>query len=332
MLVGHRLAFAQTKNTNYRVMFYNVENLFDTVDDPETNDEEFLPKGDRFWNDKKFYLKLNRIYQVIMAAGQGQLPVLIGFSEVENQNVLDLLLYKTPLGNLGYKTIHQESPDQRGIDVALIYRKDIFSPISYRVFPVINPDDEEFKTRDILYTKGAIGNDTLHVFVNHWPSKYGGVLETKEQRALAATTLKNAIDSVLSTNPISKILAMGDFNDSPSDESITVHLGAKSEFDSINLNSIYNLAYPSAAEGKGSNKYQGKWEMIDQIIVSGALLKKNQKLNTSPELFQLFEAPFLLEDDKNYLGRKPFRTYQGFKYNNGFSDHLPVLLDIKTAN
>lgn len=313
-------------------MFYNVENLFDTDDDSTTIDEEFLPKGDRFWTNKKFYLKLNRISQVIMAAGQGNLPTLIGLSEIENQKVLDLLIYKTPLGNLGYKIVHQESPDRRGIDVALLYRKDLFTPIHYRTYSVKNPNDDQFKTRDILYLTGITGADTLHLFVNHWPSKYGGVLETKPLRALAASTLRIAIDSILQSNKNSKVIIMGDFNDSPFDESMTKYLRALEPMDSIQNQEIYNLAYRKAKENKGSNKYQGKWELIDQIIVSGALLTAKHGLYTNLESFQIFDAPFLLEEDKNYLGNKPFRTYLGFRYNNGFSDHLPVLLDLKSIN
>jgi len=324
--------YAQPKPNQHRIMFYNVENLFDTEDDPETIDEEFLPKGDRFWNEKKFYNKLNRIFQVIMAAGEGQLPAVIGFCEIENQKVLDLLLYKTALGKLGYKIIHKESPDRRGIDVALIYQKDLFHPVSYEAIPVIDPGDDEFKTRDILYVQGTLGADTLHFFVNHWPSKYGGVVETKSLRALAALTLRSKIDSIFMINHSGKIIVMGDFNDSPFDESISKHLKAKNNFDTIDTTEIYNLAYPQANANKGTNKYQGKWEMIDQIIVSGALLNDNNGITTTVDQFKIFGSEFLLEDDKNFLGKKPFRTYQGFKYNNGFSDHLPVLLDLNFRN
>ena len=324
--------FGNKNESNYRIMFYNVENLFDMDDDPETIDEEFLPKGDRFWNEKKFYNKLNRIFQVIMAAGEGQLPAVIGFCEIENQKVLDLLLFKTALGKLGYKIIHKESPDSRGIDVALIYQKDLFHPVSYEAIPVIDPGDDQFKTRDILYVQGTLGADTLHFFVNHWPSKYGGVVETKSLRALAAITLRSKIDSILAINHSGKIVLMGDFNDSPFDESISQHLKAKNNFDTIETDEIYNLAYPQANANKGTNKYQGKWEMIDQIIVSGALLNDNNGITTTVDQFKIFGPEFLLEDDKNFLGEKPFRTYQGFKYNNGFSDHLPVLLDLNFMN
>ena len=313
--------------TPYRIMFYNVENLFDTVDDPDKIDEEFLPNGDRYWNDRKLNLKLNRIFQVVMALGKGNHPAIIGLCEVENLNVLELLLARTPLGKMGYKIVHKESPDRRGIDVALLYLPDRFNPIDYKAIPLINPNDDNFKTRDILHVKGIMATDTLHFFVNHWPSKYGGVVETKPLRALAAQTLRSAIDSLFLVNDQSKIVVMGDMNDSPFDESITQYLKAQTQFNNQATNDIYNLAYPLAKQGIGSNKYQGKWEMIDQIIVSGALLG-TQGLVTTENGFTVFDAEFLLEKDKTHLGKKPFRSYIGFKYNNGFSDHLPVYIDL----
>jgi hypothetical protein len=316
---------------HYRILFYNVENLFDTEDDPNTNDEEFLPQGDRFWNGKKLNNKLNRIFQVLMAAGEGQPPVLIGLCEVENLAVLEMLLYRTSLGKMGYKIVHRESPDNRGIDVALLYRNDFFTPINYELLPVSDPQNPDFKTRDILYAMGTIGQDTLHVFVNHWPSKYGGTMETKALRILAAKILKDKLDKLSSIHPVAKIIIMGDFNDSPLDESVRQHLKALSPNLPIVSGELYNLAYPAAIAQKGTYKYQGKWEVIDQIIVSGYLLNSTLGLKTEPGSFRIFEAPFLLEDDKNYLGEKPFRTYQGFKYHNGFSDHLPVLIDLKPA-
>ena len=311
-----------------KIMFYNVENLFDTEDDSLTSDEEFLPEGVRYWNDSRFFNKLTHISQVIMAASKGTFPSVIGLAEVENSKVLDLLLYNTPLGKLGYKYVHKESPDKRGIDVAFLYRKDRFSPISYQAIPVKNPVDSTFTTRDILYVKGTLGADTIHFFVNHWPSKYGGTLETKSLRALAASTLRMHTDSILSSNNLSKIILMGDFNDSPADESVKDVLGAKEVVLDIEKTSLYNLGFQEYKKGVGSNKYQEKWELIDQFIVSGNLLN-GQGLTTNVNLFTIFKAPFLVEKDENHLGEKMNRTYIGFKYHGGFSDHLPILLDLK---
>ncbi|HKK81532.1 MAG TPA: endonuclease/exonuclease/phosphatase family protein [Prolixibacteraceae bacterium] len=316
---------------SHRVMFYNVENLFDTVNDPKKNDDEFLPDRDRYWNKNKFYKKLKRIYQTIMASSNWLPPSVIGLAEIENRSVLEALLQHTPLGAMGYKIIHKESPDHRGIDVALLYNKKQFSPVKYQTYAVKRPDDSNYATRDILHVEGFTGQETIHFFINHWPSKYGGVLTTKPLRALAALTLRDAVDSLFNISPYSKIVIMGDFNDSPFNESIKKHLRAIPVEDKPVADSLYNLAYHYAKQGKGTNKYHGKWEMIDQIIVSGNLLSENP-MNTSISLFKIIEAHFLYEKDKNYLGEKPFRTYTGFKYNNGFSDHLPVILDLKIKN
>lgn len=308
-------------------MFYNVENLFDTLDDENKNDEEFLPSGERFWNERKLNLKLNRIFQVIIALGEGNPPSLIGLCEVENLNVLEMLVKHTPLERMGYKIIHKESPDQRGIDVALLYKQNDFMPITYQAISVIDAEKESLKTRDILHVKGKLEHDTIHVFVNHWPSKYGGVIETEYLRALAAGTLRKAVDSLFALNTNCKILIIGDLNDSPTDDSLLKHLKANTDFETIDVSDLYNLSYKLAITGKGSNKYRGKWELIDQIIVSGAFLK-TESIYVKPEGASIFEADFLFEKDKTYLGKKPFRTYIGFKYNNGFSDHLPVFIDL----
>jgi endonuclease/exonuclease/phosphatase family metal-dependent hydrolase len=321
-------ARADETTKTIRVMFYNVENLFDTIDDPDKDDAEFLPGGLKNWSESRFYKKLNRIAQVIITAGEGNIPSIVGLCEVENLYVLEKLVHFTPLGKLGYKIIHKESPDRRGIDVALIYRDDKFKPLTYSAIPVINPSDKDFVTRDILYVKGIIERDTIHVYVNHWPSKYGGVSTSKPLRMLAARTLRSHADSILSKNCLSKIIIMGDFNDTPYDESITKGLGVKPQTDAPFCNELYNMSLVLANKRIGSNKYQRKWDLIDQIIISGSLLI-GPKLVTNEKKFRVFSRDFLLEKDKNHGGKKPFRTYTGMKYNNGFSDHLPVLIDLE---
>ncbi|MBN1926022.1 MAG: endonuclease [Prolixibacteraceae bacterium] len=320
-------AISQPQEKHFKFMFYNVENLFDTYDDPEKDDEEFLPSGERYWDYERYNRKLTRISQVIMAAGQGQLPAIIGLCEIENRFVLEQLLSQTPLGKMGYKIVHKESPDQRGIDVALLYMTEVFKPFFYYAIPVTKPTDTLFKTREILHVKGIIENDTLNVIVNHWPSKFGGVAETIPLRALAAKTLRNYSDSLLAINPDSKILIMGDFNDSPFDVSLSEILGAKPAEELQAKTGLYNLSYKKAQKGTGSSKYQGKWAMIDQMIVSGTLLT-GKGLQVTGQGFQIFSPDFLLEKDKTYTGQKPFRTYTGLKYNDGFSDHLPVMLEL----
>lgn len=327
--VGQSSAFVHPDY--YRIMFYNVENLFDYTDDPETNDDEFLPHGERHWTRARFSEKLQRIARVIVSLGEWSPPVMVGLCEIENQFVLDRLLSETHLGQLGYRVVHKESPDWRGIDIALLYRNDLFLPVAYRAIQVTDPADPEFKTRDILYVKGLIGTDTLHLFVNHWPSKYGGVAESEPRRFLAARILKQYSDSLLHLCRGAKVLIMGDFNDTPEDPSVSHELGALPyEKESVADTLLYNLAWSLAHMGKGSYKYQSQWFLIDQILVAGGLLNsETDGLITSPTDFHIFGPAFLLEKDQTHLGMKPFRTYSGFNFHNGFSDHLPVYLDLK---
>jgi endonuclease/exonuclease/phosphatase family metal-dependent hydrolase len=314
-----------------RIMFYNVENLFDTQNDPLKRDEEYLPFRGKFWNQRRLNAKINRISQVIIAVGGWGPPVLGGLCEIENHLVLNELLTRTPLEKFGYRFIHQESPDPRGIDVALLYRSPQFVPLKYEAISIVDPAEKKFRTRDILYVKGVLQGDTLHLYVNHWPSKFGGVADSEPNRLRAASVLKQHIDGLMEDDPGAKIILMGDFNDTPSDPSLFDGLGAKPcDGGAFAEQNLYNLSYNHAQSGKGSHKFQAHWSLIDNIIVNGVLLKACQKgLYTHCDSFQIFDASFLLEPDNTHLGNKPFRTYAGFRYNNGFSDHLPVYFDLK---
>jgi predicted extracellular nuclease len=309
-------------------MFYNVENLFDTFNDSLINDEEFLPQGNRFWNKYKYYSKLNNIYKVIIAVGEWNPPAIIGLCEIENKKVISDLVNNTPLVKFEYKIIHQESPDRRGIDVALLYRDELFSPIYHEAIPINFPGKPESKTRDILYVKGIVKNtDTLDIFINHWPSRWGGQLESEERRVFVASVLKAKVDSIFKSNPKSNIVITGDFNDYPENKSINNILNASQDFDQITENILLNLSsiIPNS-KNIGTNKYQGEWGVLDQFIVSGNLLNKGNKMYTSINDIHIFNPDFLLEPDEAYFGYKPKRTYVGYKYNGGFSDHLPIYL------
>lgn len=321
------LAFSPGQKPSARIMFYNVENLFDTIDNPDKSDEEFLPDGVRNWGGYRFYIKLQRLSQVIVAAGENGFPAVIGMCEIENQQVLESLIHFTPLKKINYGIVHHESPDSRGIDVAMLYRKDMFLPHFYRAIKVSDPADPSFTTRDILYVKGLLGTDTMHFFVNHWPSKYGGVSATKPRRALAASVLRAQTDSLLACNPLANIVIMGDLNDSPSDKSVVEVLGAK-PVGKPSPSGLYNLAYPLAKKGIGTNKYRSKWDLIDQFIVSRNLVSKGG-MASHPDAFSVFSPSYLLVKDENNLGEKLNRTFVGVKYNGGFSDHLPILLDLR---
>lgn len=323
------LSSAQTPSDrgDYRIVFYNVENLFDAENDSLTLDDTFTPEGTAHWNFAKYKKKTNRIAQVIMAVGGWEVPELVGLCEVENRYVLEGITQHTALAKFRYEIAHFDSPDRRGIDVALLYQKDKFKPLHTEAISVHL--DNETTTRDILYVKGVTTTeDTLHIFVNHWPSKYGGALETIPKRNAAARTLRNKTDSLLNENILTKIIIMGDFNTEA--ERIPVHktLGAKLVWENSQAVGLYNLsARWNRIVGYGSHKYHGVWSSIDQIIISNGLLKGNGILFASAEDAHIFRAAFLLEEDKDG-GSKPFRTHIGMRYNDGFSDHLPIYLDL----
>jgi len=318
-----------SERESFMFTFYNVENLFDTINNPLTNDEDFLPEGNYRWSSYRYYDKLQKIAKVIIAVGGWKAPDIVGLCELENRLVLDELLSKTPLKSFNYEIIHKESPDFRGIDVALLYRKKFFRPLFYDFYVINNPEDTAFKTREILYAKGLVNNkDTVHVFVNHWPSRRGGTTQSESNRVLAATVLKSKTDSILNINPLAYIVIVGDFNDEPSDKSITEILQANGDSLNVNNTRLFNLLAYSEKEGKGSYKYKHEWNQIDQIIVSNAFFEKNASLYFYYNSGKVFKEDFLLIDDDKYPDKKPWRTYNGPTYNGGFSDHLPVYLEV----
>ena len=222
--------FSQAISGNeFTFMFYNTENFFDCENDSSTNDEEFTAEAARSWNPARLHSKAERLAKVILAAGKWNAPLAIGLCEVEDLKVLEMLTRNEPLSKFHYKIVHKDSPDDRGIDVALLYRPELFRPFDYQAIPVIDPKDKAFKTRDILLVSGVLNRcDTMHVFVNHWPSRYGGIMETQLYRYLAAEILKKSIQGLLIRFPKANIICMGDFNDTPTDNSLVKVLEAKS--------------------------------------------------------------------------------------------------------
>lgn len=319
------------KGERFRIVFYNVENLFDVYDDTLKRDNEFTPEGMRHWNNKKFYKKLNQTYKVLISVGEWDPPAVIGLCEIENRFVLNKLVYETPLKKINYKIVHQESPDRRGIDVGFLYRPDRLEPVSYQAIHIRFPFDTASRTRDILYVKALVNEkDTVHFFVNHWPSKYGGFMATIPKRAFVASVLKTHTDSLLAQNPNANIFIMGDFNDTPGDESVLEVLGARADTVGMKNTELYNLCYPLHENWKiGSHKYQGKWSMIDQFIVSRAMMKGTAGVIISDKGAQIFHPDFLIMEDKKFMGSIPFRTFSGAKYIGGFSDHFPIFVDLE---
>ena len=335
-------AFLAATGLRAQIFAWNLENFFDTRDDPATADEAFTPGGEYRWTRRKFVAKRNLIAKTIIASGDrfgGDLPALVGLCEVENDFVLKSLTEDTPLAKLRYRTLHRDSPDPRGIDVALLYDPARVKLLAHGWITV-----REFATREILYAKVALGGgsrsrvlagdsaaapppdarpesapepaiqptsappDTLHVYVNHWPSKYGGVKASERKRQAVCDALLAHLDSLQQAEPAAAIVLMGDFNDTP-DAGVIMELCRAAHLQNI-----------TPKEG-GTIKYKGQWEMIDQMLASPAAVEI-----LGPA--EVFRPGFLLEEDKAFLGRKPRRTNIGPRYNGGASDHLPLIADI----
>lgn len=307
---------------NWMVAFYNVENLFDTINDPTINDEEFLPESRLNWNTEKYLHKLHQKAKVIAGMDSLELPHFIGLAEVENQAVLEDLVSEPAIAKAAYSIAHIEDDDDRGIEVAALYRADYFRLLHLQAMEITKPDSLSGKMRHILYAKGLIyGNDTLHIFVNHWASRYGGKDKTDPKRRVSADFLRHKADSLLSFNVDANIIMIGDFNDNPDDPSMTEHLKAVSPKQPVKADGLYNLAIDPFLAGEGTLYYRS-WDFFDQVIVSSALLNgKSWQVDT----LKVVKHPWMLFQQKNGEFR-PNRTASGGRYYGGFSDHLPVVL------
>ena len=294
----------------------NCENLFDCTHDSLKQDQEFTPEGVRHWTRTKFWRKLNHTAQTILSCSS-ELPDLVALVEVENDSVLHSLTRRSLLRNAGYEYLMTQSPDVRGIDVALLYQPSAFRPLCYDILRV-RPLKDMRPTRDILYVQGElITGDTLHVFVVHAPSRYGGERLTRPHRMQVAQTLIAATDSLLRRHPVARIVVAGDFNSTLSGHSLSHILshGLLSATDNV-----------QGTHGAHSNyRYQGRWEQIDHVLVS-------PMMHACVVAAYVNDAPFLLEADTKYGGKKPFRTFHGYRYQQGFSDHLPLVVRFSLQN
>lgn len=304
---------------NYRFAFYNVENLFHPSDDTLVNDEEFTPEGEKRWSFYRYHQKLNKTAKVALAMEQGKPLAILAMAELENELVLQDLIKTEILINYNYQYVHYNSPDRRGIDLGLIYDKDQLRLIYSQAFPLIISTDTNFRSRDILFCQfSTLGNDSIDLFICHWPSRYGGQEASEYKRLAAAKLLRSKIDSLQAIGR-KNILVMGDLNDEPHNKSVSEILNA--QVIAENSNDLKNLMLQLDAN-KGSHRYKGQWAYLDQIIISKNLADKTST-------FGCFEASFLFEDDNRYPGKQPFRTYRGMQYNDGFSDHLPIFIDLQ---
>jgi hypothetical protein len=304
-----------------KIMFYNVENFFDTIDDSLTDDNDFLPDGLMRWSLTRYNKKINSLYKTIIAAGEWEPPAVVAFCEIENRKVLEDLIFGTNLSKFDYGIIHQESPDRRGIDVCLIYRKNAAKVLSFTYLIPEVLKNQNFNSRSVLYAKILSGSDTIHFFVNHWPSRRGGVLAGEYTRMQIASMLKGKVDSISARGKSSaKIIILGDFNCTPDDQDIQ---------SLITDDSLDNLSGHIRERGIGTYRYMGRWEVIDQVIVSKGILNSKSGIYCSPEPLKIFHPDFLLKKDAKYPGTSPYSTYSGYRYQGGYSDHLPVILELR---
>lgn len=319
---------AQKDEDPIQVLFYNVENLFDTLDDPHTSDNEFLPDSKKQWATSRYQDKLSALARVIREGGNGRCPDIIGLCEVENKKVVeDLALTLRTMAGIDFElmVVHEESPDVRGIDVAFIYRPEAFA---YEAHKTINIDlssiEEKSKTRDILHVNGKIWNTDVHFFINHWSSRRGGLAASEPKRVICAETLKANIEEVTSKDPNARVVVMGDLNDETDNKSVSeivMGVGHSGREDLVNLMAELDK------RGRGTYNYRGNWNMLDQFIVSNEFLFQ-QKVYIDPSSIRIVSAPWMLYEDPKY-GMKPSRTYGGPNYYGGFSDHLPIFLEIQ---
>ncbi len=312
----------------FRVMSWNVENLFDVRHDSLKNDQEFLPESIRRWHYGRYKKKLADISRVITAVGEWRPPALVALCEVENDRVLRDLTRYSPLREHGYRYVMTDSPDERGIDVALLYQRDRFRLLSHRSIR-IEKQGQFRPTRDILHVSGLlITGDTLDVLVCHLPSRSGGAKASEPYRLLVAEKIRHEADSLMQARRRPQLILTGDFNDYPQNRSIRHVLGASAPPASPAPRNLYHLLARKAQNKEyGTYKYQGEWGLLDHLIVSGSLLNASAPFYTNEGEADMARLPFLLTKDEKYGGDQPFRTYYGMKYQGGYSDHLPVYVD-----
>ncbi|MEN8790524.1 MAG: endonuclease/exonuclease/phosphatase family protein [Flavobacteriaceae bacterium] len=309
------------------VFFYNVENLFDTINDPKTFDDPRTTQGKDKWNAKRYNTKLDRLARVISSFGpidSTKGPDLLGLCEVENHAVLDDLVHHPQLLGFQYGIIHGDSPDERGMDVALVYKRSAFIPIAFQEHRLwlFNEEQEVEYTRNQLVVAGQMDEEEYHIIVNHWPSRRGGEARSKPYRIAAAKLTDRILDSIKSLSEDPRIIVMGDFNDNPIDASIKHVLKATGSKDSSTSETLFNPMEKLFRKGIGSLAYRDKWSLFDQIILSGNLTRKSKGRYYFWQA-GVYKPDFLIDPRGRYKGY-PFRTYAAGKYQGGYSDHFPV--------
>jgi len=327
LIIGVNVFAQDRKLVPYAIAFYNLENLFDTLNLNENYDLEFSPAGAKKWNAQKYKSKLTNMADVLSKLAKENCPLgpaVIGVSEIENRSVLEDLVKTEPLNRQNLQIIHYDSPDLRGVDVALLYNPALFTPISSKSYRLVVEGYPEFKTRDPLLVSGLIDGEKFHIIVNHWPSRTRGQKQSEYLRVATAKLNKHISDSVRLVEPDSKVIIMGDMNDDPSDISVKDVLGAKTKRSNVKEGDLFNPLNEIFAKGVGSLGYQGSWNLFDQIIISGNMLGKDR---TTFKYWkgEIFNRDFLITQEGQYKGY-PKRTFSGNTFLNGYSDHFPVII------
>ena len=320
-------SYAQQKSYGvYSLAFYNVENLFDTEDDPDNwGDDDYLPEGSYKWTNDKYEKKLDNIAKVLSRLAREQTPLgpaVIGVAEVENRRVLEDLVKRPAVAEMNLMIIHQDSPDRRGIDVGLLYNPALFEVENYKVHPY-NSDNPNYTTRDHLLVSGKIAGERIHVIVNHWPSRFGGA-RSSALREHAARNIIAIADSIYANEPEAKIVMMGDLNDDPNDKSMKDVLKAKKKQNEVKPQGWFNPMWALYDKGVGSLAYQGKWNLFDQIVVSHSMLGKDYSTLKYWKA-EVFNRDFLIQKEGKNKGY-PHRTFSGNTFIDGYSDHFPTLI------
>ncbi|MDR0799239.1 MAG: endonuclease/exonuclease/phosphatase family protein [Dysgonamonadaceae bacterium] len=311
----------------YSVAFYNLENLFDTINNNSQYDLEYSPQGTKKWNSDKYWKKINNMAYAISQLAKETCPLgpaFIGVSEVENRTVLEDLVKNPNLASRNLGIVHYDSPDARGVDVALLYNPAFFTVTSSKPYLFRLADNPKFRSRDQLLVSGLLDGERVNVIVNHWPSRRGGEQASRYLRVAAATLTKHITDSIMAADPDAKIFIMGDLNDDPTNASVSKVLNAKRKKNDVGEFGIFNPMAELFAKGIGSLAYNGGWNLFDQIMLSGNLLG-NDHSTLKYWKVEIFNADFLTEQTGRYKGY-PLRTHSGDVFLNGYSDHFPVVV------
>ena len=307
-------------------VFYNVENLFDTLDDPKIMDDEFTPHGFKQWTTERYHKKLNNLSEAIHLINVNELPEFIGVCEVENKQVLYDLTQTDILKKKKYEVVHHDSNDGRGIDVGLLYRTDEFKVNHSELIPIeIIKGFSKYPPREILYVNGKLSeDDELHIFVNHWKSRRGGDKQSEPVRIASAKTLKKKVDEIFSKDSKAKIIICGDLNDEPENKSVSEVLGARKSLSEIKSTGLFNLMYMKSINEQGSYSYSGDWKMLDNLIVSKSMTENSRGYRVSADGGEVLSDKKILYYNTKADDFVPSKTYGGKNYYGGYSDHLPV--------